>query len=224
MTSKGCILAKIRQEQNSVFLTLDSGEVLEVAPGSLPAEMPAMGESISSPLLAEIRLAAERKQIARRVFAMLDRRLQPVARLRDKLIEKGYSEEAVEAVLEQMARQDLHSDRLYAEAYCRDCVRGKTVGRRYLEQKLREKGVEAAVARAVPGEILDEETEAGLALQAARTRWRRERNTERRKAEMRIQRFLVGRGFPAGMAGRAMRAARDELETDLDGSGSEGEP
>ena len=205
------VLVGIRQEENSVFLTLDGGEVLEIAPGSVPANLPPRGESISSPLLAEIRLAAERKQVARQVFAMLDRSLQPVARLQGKLADKGFSPEAVRAVLEQLAERGLYSDRAYAEAYCRDCLRSKAVGRRYLEQKLREKRVEASIAADVPREILDTETEAELAVAAARKRWQRERGTERRKAEQRVMRFLLSRGFPAGQAGRAMRQARDEI-------------
>jgi regulatory protein len=205
------VLADVRQEQGTVFLTLDSGEVFELAPASVPAELPGIGESISSPLLAVIKLAAERKLAARTLFSLLDRRLYPVARLREKMVDKGFSEEAVEGVIAQMQQQGLFSDRHFAEAYCRDCLRGKAVGRRYLQQKLREKNVAAEVAQAVPAEILDQETEKELAIQAAQARWKRERRSARgqdlRKAEARVTRYLLGRGFPTGVA---MNAARRE--------------
>ncbi len=205
------VLADVRQEQGTVFLTLDSGEVFELAPASVPAELPGPGESISSPLLAVIRLAAERKLAARALFSLLDRRLYPVARLREKMVAKGFSEEAVEGVIDQMQQQGLFSDRHFAEAYCRDCLRGKAVGRRYLQQKLREKKVAPEVAQAVPAEILDQETERELAIQAAQARWKREsrsvRGQDLRKAEARVTRYLLGRGFPTGVA---MNAARGE--------------
>lgn len=207
MTEDQRVLAEVREEQGSVFVALDSGEVFELAPGSVPGQLPAVGESICSPLLAEIRFAAERKQVARRVFAMLDRRLYPVARLRAKLAENGYSEAAVDAVLQQMADQGLYSDRQYAEAYCRDCLAGKAVGRLYLEKKLREKRVDFAVAAAVASEMLDTATEMELALIAARVKWGRERGTDRRKSEARVMRYLLGRGFPAHVAGQAVRQA-----------------
>jgi SOS response regulatory protein OraA/RecX len=156
-----------------VFLTLDDGSSLELAPESVPAGLPEPGEVIPAALLADLRLAAERKQVARLIFAMLDRRLQPVARIRDKAAEKGYSTAAVEAVLEQMASSGLHSDRRYAEAYCRDCLASRAVGRRYLVAKLREKRVPAALAAEVAGEILDARTEEVLADRAAETRWKR---------------------------------------------------
>ena len=210
MTDEQRVLAEVREEQGTVFLALDNGEVLELAPQSVPRALPAAGESISSPLLAEIRLAAERKIVARRLFAMLDRRLYPVARLRAKLDEGGYSDEAIEAVLEQMAANGIYSDRQFAEAYCRDCLRSKAVGRRYLENKLREKRVSKEMASTVPSEILDTETEKELALKAARDRWPRVSGLEKRKAEARITRFLIGRGFPVGVARQAVRQVQNE--------------
>jgi regulatory protein len=207
MTEDQRVLAEVREEQGSVFLALDSGEVFELAPGSVPGQLPAVGESISSPLLAEIRFAAERKQVARRVFAMLDHRLYPVARLRAKLAEHGFGESAVDAVLQQMADQGLFSDRQYAEAYCRDCLATKAVGRLYLEKKLREKRVEPAVAARVAAEALDSATEKELALQAARVKWGRERGSDRRKSEAKVMRYLMGRGFPAQVASQAVRQA-----------------
>lgn len=210
MTDEQRFLAEVREEQGTVFLALDNGEVLELAPQSVPRTLPAVGESISSPLLAEIRLAAERKIVARRLFAMLDRRLYPVARLKTKLDESGYSNEAIEAVLEQMSANGIYSDRQFAEAYCRDCLRSKAVGRRYLENKLREKRVSKEVASTVPSEILDTETEIELALQAARSRWKKVARLEKRKAETRVIRYLIGRGFPVGVASKAVRQIQNE--------------
>lgn len=210
MTEEMRFLAEVREEQGTVFLALDNGEVLELAPQSVPQGLPSVGESISSPLLAELRLAAERKKVARRLFGLLDRKLYPVARLRAKLDEDGYSDAAVVAVLEQMAEGGIYSDRQFAEAYCRDCLRGKAVGRRYLENKLREKRVAADIASIVPSEILDTETEKELALQAARARWPRVMGLERRKAEVRVTRYLIGRGFPVGVASQAVRQVQKE--------------
>ena len=210
MTDEQRFLAEVREEQGTVFLALDNGEVLELAPQSVPRALPAVGESISSPLLAEIRLAAERKIVARRLFTMLDRRLYPVARLKAKLDEGGYSNEAIEAVLEQMAANGIYSDRQFAEAYCRDCLRSKAVGRRYLENKLREKRVSKEVASRVPSEILDSEMEKHLAMQAARSRWKRVAGLEKRKAETRVIRYLIGRGFPVGVASKAVRQIQNE--------------
>jgi len=201
-------LLDLRTETGSVHLVLDTGHQYELAPGSVPAGIPAPGEVMPVAVLAEVALAAERKIVARRLFAMLDRRLQPVARLRSKLVERGHSEEAVAAVLTQMREQGLYSDRRYAEAFCRDCLLNRKVGRRYLVQKLREKQVDGNLAATVAAEILDSGTETVLAEQAAQARWARQRGPSDYKALAKVIRFLVGRGFAIGLANQAARQTR----------------
>ncbi len=194
-----------REEGGSAHLVLDTGHQYELAPGSVPAGLPALGEIVPADILGEIALAAERKVVARKVFAMLDRRLQPVARLRGKLMDRGHSLAAVDAVMAQMREQGLYSDRRYAEAFCRDCLLSRTVGRRYLVQKLREKQIPGDIAATVAAEILDRETEVDLATRAATTRWRKIRGPADYKALAKVVRFLMGRGFDVGLANKAAR-------------------
>lgn len=209
-------LLDVREESGAVFLALDDGDTLELAGESLPAGLPEVGEMIPPDLLDQLRLAAERKKVARLIFAILDRRLYPVAGIRDKALEKGYSPAAIDDVLEQMASRGLYSDRRYAEAFCRDCLASRAVGRRYLVSKLRGKRVPASIAAEVANEILDEETEEVLADRAAEKRWKRIRNTEDIKSLAKVVRFLQGRGFNAGTANRAARRMKP-LETTFDG-------
>jgi len=221
MTDEVRRLLDMQVGQSVVIIVLDGGEELELAPGSVPAGLPtdgsAIGESISSPLLAEIRLAAERKKVARRLFSMLDKRLMPVARIRRKLTDQGYTEAAVEAVLEQMQTQGLYSDRTYAAAYCRDRLAGRPVGRVYLQQKLREKQVPAGVAAEVVAEVLDAETEKELALKAARRKWRTVRGPDERKCEQKVARHLQSRGFPVGLVWDAVRRGKPREDEPSEG-------
>jgi len=197
-----------------MFLTLDDGSNLELAVESLPDGLPEPGGMVSGELLAELRLGAERKKVARWIFAVLDRRLHPVAGIRDKAAEKGYSPAAVNAVLEQLAARGLYSDRKYAEAYCRDCLASRAVGRRYLIDKLRSKRVPSAVAVAVAGEVLDPDTEAEMAARAAEIRWKRIKNPDDMKSLASVVRFLQSRGFDAGTANRLAREMKPETSND----------
>ena len=207
-------LLDVRNQENSVILILDDGSSLELAAESVPPGLPETGEMVSAELLTELRFGAERKKVARMIFRMLDRRLHPVARIREKATEKGYSAAAVDAVLEQMAARGLYSDRKYAEAYCRDCLASRAVGRRYLIDKLRGKRVPSAVAVAVAGEVLDSDTEARLAARAAVTRWKRIRDPGDIKSLAKVVRFLQSRGFDAGTANRVARQTKPEISND----------
>jgi regulatory protein len=198
----------LREEDGAVVVVLDGGRRLEIAPASLPTGLPAVGEVVPAAMVGALELAAERKRVARRIFAMLDRRLQPVARLRRKLAERGYSEEAVDGVLAQMEEQGLYDDRRYADAFCRDCLLNRAVGRRYLVSKLREKQVPGSVAVAAAAAALDEEAERDLAGRAARARWGRQRDPGDPKSLAKVVRYLQGRGFDPGLANRAARAER----------------
>jgi len=207
-------LLDYRQEASACFVQLDTGHIYELALNACPQNLPSNGEVVPPELIAELVLSAERKIVARRVFAMLDKRLQPEARLRSKLSDRGHTSAAIEAVLVQLSESGLHSDRRYAEAYCRDCLLSRTVGRRYLVQKLREKQIATELAREVAAEILDDETELELADRAAVTRWRKNRGPADVKALAKVVRFLLNKGFHAGLANRSARRAQPQPNDD----------
>lgn len=202
-------LLAVRREGETVWLEVDGGITYELAAASVPDGLPAPGHRLGAALHRDVALAAERKRAARRLFALLDRRLQPVARLRRRLLDEGYLEEAVAAVIAAMLEQDVHSDRRYADAWCRDCLLSRAVGRRYLEAKLRGAGLAPDVARTAAGDALSPREEDALALQAATSAWRRQSGRGPRETA-RVVRFLVGRGFPPATAARAARQARPD--------------
>jgi len=218
--SRAC-LREVRESDRGVILVIACGgelETHELARDAVPAGLPAAGGSIDSPLLAEIRMAAERKRAARRVFTLLDRRLRSRADLERRLREDGFAPAVAAAVLDSFAAADLHSDHRFATAFCRDSLSRKAVGRRWLWAKLRERGVDATVADEVVAAELPADRERELALAAAALRWRREKGPRDRRAEARVARFLAGRGFPAPLCREAMRETKRGGEaSDQDG-------
>lgn len=202
-------LLAVRRDGETVWLEIDGGVTYELAAASVPGGLPAPGAWLGVDLHREVALAAERKRAARRLFALLDRRLLPVARLRRRLLDEGYLDEAVTAVIAAMTEQDVHSDRRYADAWCRDCLLSRAVGRRYLEAKLRGAGLAPEVARQAAGDALSSREEDALALKAAAAAWRRQADAGPRETA-RVVRFLVGRGFPPAVAARAARQVRPD--------------
>lgn len=215
-------LLAVEKDERTVRLRLDDGRLLELAPQAVPDQLPGVGQIVPASLLAALTEGAARKLAARRLLALLDRRLLPEARLRRVLEQEGHPPQAVASVLQDMRAQGLCSDRKFAEAYCRDCLRTKAVGRRYLVAKLREKEVPAAVAAEVAAEFLSPDQERELALRAARQRWTADKSSResprdpqaqaraQARAQAKITRFLVGRGFDPATAGRAARDTRPD--------------
>ncbi len=209
------ILLDVCRLGNTVILSLNDERTFELAQDSVPVGLPAVGGSIDSPLLAELEAAVERKLAAREVFRLLDRRLYPRAVLSEKLVAAGFGHDIADAVLTQFETRGIHSDLQFALAYCRDTLRRGPRGRQYLRSKLRakkipEKFVQRALEQELPGEL-----EADLARKAAVMRWARFGNrTVDRPALAKVIRFLMGRGFPAGLAGNVARlTAPDRTRT-----------
>jgi len=202
----GIRLLSLDRGDSEARLGLSDGSVLEVAASSLPPDLPACGEVLPPPLLDALREAAVRKQIARRLFRELDRRLRTRADLRARLLAAGFPPGPVDEVLDRFAETGVHSDRRFAEAWCRDALRARPVGRRLLADRLARSGVPPDLADAVAAEQLPAGDEPELARRAARAWWRRQRGEVDARALARGQRFLIGRGFPPGTAGDAVRA------------------
>ena len=207
MSAPDPILVAVEVHPTGVVLRLDDGEELTIAADALPADLPDVGGSLGSPLLQRLRTAAARKQAARRLFELLARRLWTRQRLERKLTAEGLPPAAVTAVLDEAAARGIHSDRHVAEAYCRDALRTRTVGRAWLVDRLRRLGVAGDLARQVVAAQLSPAEERDLARRAAASRWRRETAQDAR-ALARVQRFLQSRGFPAGICREAAQDAR----------------
>lgn len=124
---------------------------------------------------------------------ILSRRDHSEAEVKQKLQRKGFSSTQIAATLAWLHEKKLLNDRLFAERYVASVLRGKAVGRRWLSQKLREKGVPAATSEAVIGEALSSEREKELVQQAAKT-WQR-LHPATKDDQVRLQRFLLSRGF-----------------------------
>ncbi len=204
------LLLDLEREGETVRIRLSDGRDLELAAGSLPPALPAQGEVVPPELLESLVDAAERKQVAREVFRLLDRRLRTRRDLERKLVDRGFRREIASVVLDRFVEQGVHSDRRYAEAWCRDTLRAKAVGRRYLVGKLAERGVARGIAEEVVGAELDDELERELAERAAGTWCRRHPGGDDMKRRARAQRFLGGRGFGPGLARAAVDAALKE--------------
>ena len=130
------------------------------------------------------------------------------AELRLRLLRQQFPAEVADACLEGLRAKGLLDDASFAESYARDRIRLNPRGARRVVQELRGRGVDAAVAASVVGDVLREEDvdELDLARQAAR-RWRARAGEEPDRARRRLTGFLARRGF----GGETVRRVVEEL-------------
>jgi regulatory protein len=153
--------------------------------------------------------ADARARLLRRAVALLARREHGRAELARKLkarLEDGQDPADVDAVLDQLARDDLLSDERYAAALVR--ARGARHGDARIAHDLKVRGVPPALARgAING--LDAE------LARARALWQRRFGELPRSLDERAKqaRFLQNRGFSGDVIRRVMKGALEDDDT-----------
>lgn len=193
------------ESRRESVVTLEGGEELTVALDAEETRGLAPGSVLEEDRLESLRQAAERKEMARGIFAWLDRRRRTRSWLRRKLIERGHPDLLADTVLDAFQEQGLVDDRDYARAWSADALRRKPVGRRWLQAKLQEAGVGEDDAWAGIDEVLPREEEPGLARRALE---RRGLDLRSEKTRAKAVRFLTGRGFSRELALDTLDAVR----------------
>jgi regulatory protein len=186
----------VEEENGGVQIQLSDGEVYRVAADAPELRGLEPHRALSPEQLEGLHAAAQRREIARRVFGWLERRAQSRGRMRRKLLDLEFAVENVEVVLDQFESKGLIDDDEYSRMFVRDQLRSRPVGMLWLLSKLYAQGVDRSVAERVLGEVMTPEVELDLARRAL----------EKRSASEPVEkslRFLKGRGFRASIARRA---------------------
>jgi regulatory protein len=186
----------VEEEGQGVEVFLNDGSSFRVAGDAPELRGLRPGRPLTAPELEGLRDAADRREIARRVFAWLERRAHARGRLRQKLIDLDFNPRSVDVVLDQFEARGLLDDEKFARLFVGDQLRKRPVGTLWLLAKLREQGVEREVADCVVAEELPPEVELA---QARRALSKRSPTEDPAKS----LRFLSGRGFRQSIARRA---------------------
>jgi regulatory protein len=187
-------------------IVLSDGRSFELAAAAPELAQARPGRRVDAELLAQLEHAAERRRLARRVFAELARRPAARARIRERLRRETQDEPALETVLDEFAAQGLLDDRAFASQFIEDQLRARAIGPLSLLQRLAQQGVPLQLAQSAVGEAVDFEREVELATRALGRRAAGKRIDAREHS--RQARFLRSRGFGA----RAIRAVLGRIE------------
>jgi regulatory protein len=145
--------------------------------------------------------AAKRLEVLAQSYALRSRALrilgagaQTAAGLRRKLLARGAAPSAVQAVLEQLAREGLLDDRAFARGWVQSRLERHPEGEGLLIAGLLRRGVSRELAREVVAELLDPQAERQSAARLLEKLGRRAGVSRER-----LEATLRGRGFSQGL-------------------------
>lgn len=126
--------------------------------------------------------------------------------LSDRLMEKGFPQTVIQAVLDQLESQNILSDRRYAQDIATRFTMVKPSGRQRIAFELKRKGISASIREEVL-EQLDPEGEIQAAREVAKAKWDRLSKLPEESRKKKVYDFVIRRGFDF----QTVRMVVDEL-------------
>ncbi|HEU5430834.1 MAG TPA: RecX family transcriptional regulator, partial [Thermomicrobiales bacterium] len=173
-----------------------------------------IGQELDAGRIAALLLADEAARATAAALAFLGYRPRTEREVRDRLRERGFAPETVDAVVARLHGWRYLDDVGFARAWVDRRVEHHPRGRRLLEQELRRKGIDRELAR----DTLDESdlNEIAAATELARKRAAAYAGDDPATARRRLGGYLQRRGFAYDAVRAALAAALGDGETGFD--------
>lgn len=139
----------------------------------------------------------------------LSYRPRSIQEIRRKLLEKDFSENTAEEVIQRLERMQYVDDRAFARFWIEDRNRNRPRGHQALRFELRQKGIADTIIQELLDDMVDEME---AAYKAAQSRVRRMQGKPQQVFKQKIGAFLQRRGF----AYDAIREALDRLLQEIE--------
>ncbi len=168
------------------------------------------GRVVTAQFIEDVRRAEEIYACREAAMRAHGARMRSRKEMRSRLLEKGFSEEAVQATMEFLVEYRMIDDDAFARAFVADQLLRRPVGRRRLGDELRRRGItKEGIAEAL-NDVAGEQSELDNALAAARKKAPTIRHADPRKWERSMSAFLAGRGFGWDAISAVLRRLRQE--------------
>lgn len=164
------------------------------------------GDCLGDDEISDVLLAEERKHVKESAYRYLSGRAHSEKELRTKLLRKDYSENLVDAVLEEFKVAKLIDDREFALAFARSRILNKPMGERLLRQDLWRKGISEPLIEHAVKDAYSEHPQLEVALKLLEKRQSRYKDLQSQDRRKRLYDLLMRRGFGWDVAGEALNS------------------
>lgn len=161
-----------------------------------------VGQSFDRERLVELVKAETARKARESALRLISYRDRSISEVRKRLIGSDFPEEAVEEVIDQLARAGLLDDEKFSRDWVRSRTASKPMGKTRLAWELRSKGVQAEKVDDALATI-DDEAELELARSVAQDKLRK-MDREDPTTRTRLGSFLARRGFSWDVISRAV--------------------
>ena len=124
--------------------------------------------------------------------------------LSDRLAGRGYEEETIQAVLNELEKHRLINDAGFAKLWATNRLEQRGFGSRRVRQELRAKGLDDALIQTTLQEVAGNADENARASDVAQRYLRRLAGLETSARKRRLWGFLARRGFPSNVINRVI--------------------
>lgn len=161
-----------------------------------------VGQQVDGEKLAEVLRAEEIRSAREAALTLLDYRSRTQRELEQRLIQKGYSEETIARVIEQLENVDLVNDERFATDWVASRITHRPVGKSRMNWELRRKGVAPEIVEEALEQV-DEDKEFEMALDLAERKLGG-KAIEDPESKRKMAGFLQRRGFHWEIVSRAL--------------------
>jgi len=164
-------------------------------------------EEIGKDLKLKVEQEINEEEVSRAIFKeevrkakdyalnLLTYRPRSCQEIRDRLRGKSYDEEVVKEVIGRLQKLNFLNDSQFARSWTESRLLNKPMGRRLLEQELRQKGIDKEIIEEVSQAAFDKHKEEDLALALARKRLKSYAKADEMTRKRRLYGYLGRRGF-----------------------------
>ncbi|MDZ4670438.1 MAG: RecX family transcriptional regulator [Phototrophicales bacterium] len=149
------------------------------------------GQTLTDAQIVDLRNDDEINKAYDHAVFFLGYRPRSTSEVRKNLVDKGYSDEAIEACLMKLTEQTYLDDESFARYWVSNRSEFKPRGARALRMELRQKGI----ADTIISTVLEDQDMHDDAYRAAQTKARRYRGKSQAEFKHKVGQFLARRGF-----------------------------
>ncbi|MBR3842412.1 MAG: RecX family transcriptional regulator [Christensenellaceae bacterium] len=196
----------IRKAKIYIHVELDDGAKLVLKEDTVAKHMLYKGMMLDDEKITEILSDDGKQRALEKAANYLGYGMKTTKQVKDKLKEKGADEESIDYAIEKLSEYRYIDDSEYARLYAEQ--NSKKYGVKMIENKLRQKGVSANIAKEAAKSVSDSQEEAAKALLEKLNR--KYAGLDERKKKQKMYEALMRKGFEWGKVSHLLKVDYDD--------------